>query len=301
MKMKKFRKIVAIEPVNMLPFGEEKFRTHCEKLILFHDIPTSEEEVIKRIGDADCLLVSYTTSITENILSACPNLKYIGMCCSLYSEESASVDIRYAKEHGITVTGIRDYGDNGVAEYVVGELVELLHGFHGKEPFFDEPSELTHLKVGVLGMGTTGQVVANALQFFGSHVCYYSRTRKENIEQKGILYQDLHTLLKECDVICCCLSKNVTLLHEEELQLLGNHKIIFNTALSPSFDVEAMKHWLSHSENHYYCDTLMAVGNEEFLSLPNVHCAKQSAGMTKQAVERLNQKVLDNMEQYLQQ
>ena len=55
--MKKFRKIVAIEPVNMLPFGEEKFRTHCEELILFNDIPSSSDEVIRRIGDADCLLV----------------------------------------------------------------------------------------------------------------------------------------------------------------------------------------------------------------------------------------------------
>ncbi|WP_461816104.1 NAD(P)-dependent oxidoreductase [Faecalimonas sp.] len=299
--MKKFNKIVAIEPINMLPFGKEKLRTHCEQLVLFDDIPSSTEEIINRIGDADCLLVSYTTFITAEILSACPNLEYIGMCCSLYSEESASVDIRYAREHNITVTGIRDYGDNGVAEYVIGELVEILHGFHGKNPFFDEPAELTNLKVGVLGMGTTGQIVANALQFFGSHVSYYSRTRKDTIEKKGIRYNDLHALLKECDVICCCLSKNITLLHEEELKILGNHKIIFNTALSPSFDVDAMEKWLSHPENHYYCDTLMAIGNDHFLSQPNVHCAKQSAGMTKQAVERLNQKVLDNMEQYLKQ
>ena len=28
------------------------------------------------------------------------------------------MDIAYAREHGITVTGIRDYGDEGVAEYV---------------------------------------------------------------------------------------------------------------------------------------------------------------------------------------
>lgn len=297
--MKNFKKIVAIEPVNMLPFGKEKLRTHCEQLVLFDDIPSSTEEIINRIGDADCLLVSYTTFITAEILSACPNLEYIGMCCSLYSEESASVDIKYAREHNITVTGIRDYGDNGVAEYVIGELVEILHGFHGKKPFFGEPAELTNLKVGVLGMGTTGQIVANALRFFGSSVSYYSRTRKENIEKNGIIYKDLHTLLKECDVICCCLSKNITLLHAEELDILGNHKIIFNTALSPSFDVVAMEKWLSHPENHYYCDTLMAIGNDDFLSQSNVHCAKQSAGMTKQAVERLNQKVLNNMEQYL--
>ena len=48
------------------------------------------------------------------ILERCPNVRYIGMCCSLYSPESANVDIRYANERGITVTGIRDYGEKGV-------------------------------------------------------------------------------------------------------------------------------------------------------------------------------------------
>ena len=47
----------------------------------------------------------------------------------MYSPESANVDIRYAEANGITVTGIRDYGDEGVVEYVVSEVVRLFHGF----------------------------------------------------------------------------------------------------------------------------------------------------------------------------
>ena len=72
---------------------------------------------MKRVGDADAVLLSYTSQINRYILERCPNVRYIGMCCSLYSPESANVDIRYANERGITVTGIRDYGDEGVIEY----------------------------------------------------------------------------------------------------------------------------------------------------------------------------------------
>ena len=43
------------------------------------------------------------------------------MCCSLYSPESANVDIRYANERGITVTGIRD-GRDHEAEKLFREL-----------------------------------------------------------------------------------------------------------------------------------------------------------------------------------
>ena len=45
----------------------------------------------------------------QNVIERCPNLRYIGMCCSLYSEESANVDIAFAREKGIKVLGIRDY------------------------------------------------------------------------------------------------------------------------------------------------------------------------------------------------
>ena len=38
--------------------------------------------------------------------------------CGLRREQ----DIRYANERGITVTGIRDYGDEGVVGYVVCHL-----------------------------------------------------------------------------------------------------------------------------------------------------------------------------------
>ena len=83
------------------------------------------------------------------------------MCCSLYDENSASVDIRCARKHNIIVKGVNDYGDNGVGEYVVAELSSLLHGFHGKR--WDERSfELTGFPVGIIGMGATGKTVAKS-------------------------------------------------------------------------------------------------------------------------------------------
>lgn len=295
----KLKKLVAIEPVSFLSWGKDEAKKYCEEVVFYDTAPESTEEIKKRIGDADGIFVSYKNIIGEEILKACPNLKYIGMCCSLYSEASANVDIRYAREHGIAVTGIKDYGDEGVAEYIIGEVIQMLHGTGGYEPFLGEESELSGVKAGILGMGATGQVVARALAFFGADISYYSRTRKTEIEEaNGYTYKDLHTLLRECDVVCSCLSKNVTLLHEEEMDILGSNKILFNTALSPCFDAEAMKNWLSKKNTWYCCDTKMAVGEEELLKYHNVRCIDKSSGMTKQAVKRLNDKVLENLKAY---
>ena len=123
-----FKKLVAIEPVSLIPSAEKKLQDFAKEVIMYDDIPSGDEEVASRIGDADAVLLSYSSRIGRAALEKCPNVRYIGMCCSLYSPESANVDIRYANERGIVVTGIRDYGDEGVVEYVISELVRCLHG-----------------------------------------------------------------------------------------------------------------------------------------------------------------------------
>ena len=295
--MKKFRKLVAIEPVSLIPQAEERLESFANEIVKFYDIPTEDSEIVSRIGDADAVLLSYTSRLTANAMMQCPHIKYVGMCCSLYSPESANVDIRYAEANGITVTGIRDYGDEGVVEYVVSELVRCLHGF-GQQPWEDMPREITGLKVGVVGLGKSGGMIADAMKFFGADIAYFARSEKQAAREKGYQFMPLKELLHQSDVIFCCLNKNTILLHEEEFQALGNHKILFNTGLSPAWDKAPFLEWLE-KDNLCYCDTLGALGNENLLTHPHVHCVNVSTGRTSQAFVRLSDKVLANIENFL--
>ena len=127
-----FEKLVAIEPVSLIPSAEEELHRYAKEVVLYRDVPGSDDEMVRRIGDADAVLLSYTSRMGKEVIAQCPNIRYIGMCCSLYSEESANVDIAYARTRGIQVLGIRDYGDRGV--------VQLLPGFGnlGDTRFFQE-------------------------------------------------------------------------------------------------------------------------------------------------------------------
>ena len=242
------------------------------------------------------MLLSYTSRIDKDVLSRCPNIRYIGMCCSLYSEESANVDIAFARTKGIRVLGIRDYGDRGVVEYVLHELTGLLHGF-GLPMLHDEPVEITGLKVGIVGLGVSGKMIADALQFLGADISYYSRTRKPDAEASGMTYKPLAQLLADSEVVFTCLNKNVLLLGKEEFAQLGDHKVLFNTSIGPGFDSAALEDWLTLPGTHFFCDTRAAAGpvGEEFFARENVHCANVSAGRTKQAFVLLSQKVLANL------
>lgn len=291
-----FRKLVAIEPVSLIPSAEKALHAHAEEVIMYNDIPVDDNVIASRIGDADAVLLSYTSHINRSILEKCPNVKYIGMCCSLYSPESANVDIIYANERGITVTGIRDYGDEGVVEYVVSELVRCMHGFD-QSPWEEIPREITGLKVGILGLGKSGGMIADAMKFFGAEVCYFSRTEKADAKIKGYRFLSLDELLSRNEVIFCCLNKNTVLLHEAEFEKLGDKKILFNTGLSPAWDEPAFIKWLE-GDNLCFCDTVGALGGTHLLEHPHVRCMQVSSGRTRQAFDRLSEKVLDNISKY---
>ncbi len=288
-----FKKLVAIEPVYLIPSAVNELKSYANEVIMYPDIPANDEEVISRIADADAVLVSFTTRITRTALEKCPNVKYIGMCCSLYSPESANVDIPYAHKKGITVKGIRDYGDEGVVEYVISELIRCLHGF-GQEPWDGVAREITGLKAGVIGLGRVGGLIADALHFFGADISYYSRSIKSDATAKGYLFRPLTDLLKENEVVVCCLNRNTVLLHEEEFRAFGNNKMLFNIGLSPAWDEAPFVNWLEKN-NLCFCDSIDALGGKHLLNHPKIRCMQTTSGRSRQTYIRLSQKVLANI------
>ena len=120
-----FEHLVIMEPSNVSSEMMETLKKTAKQITAYDTVPKGDTEILKRIQDADGILMSYTSSISREVLENCPKLHYIGLCCSLYSPESANVDMQAAKELGITVTGVREYGDNGVVEFVLYEIIGL--------------------------------------------------------------------------------------------------------------------------------------------------------------------------------
>ena len=272
-----FEKLVAIEPVGLVPEAEKELHTYAREIVMFDGVPTDDAEIAARVGDADAVLLSYTSRLNRAAMERCPNLR----------------------TRGIDVRGIRDYGDHGVVEYVLWQLVEILHGFGGHAAWDGLPREITRLRVGVVGLGVTGGMIADALHFLGADVRYFSRTRKPDAEGKGFRYQPLHTLLEECEVVFTCLNKNVILLHEEEFARLGSHKIMFNTSIGPAADLAALAKWLDDPQNLFCCDTIGALGDPALQGRGNVRFLGISSGRTREMYGLLSEKVLANIKNHL--
>ena len=78
--------------------------------------------------------------------------------------------------------------------------------------------ELAGTKVGVVGLGDVGSVVAELLLAFKMDVYYYSRTRKPEMESKGHQVSPFDELLQTVDVLTTHLHKNTPLMDCEDFK-----------------------------------------------------------------------------------
>ena len=74
-----FSKIVAIEPVSLIPSAEEALHTFANEVVMYPDIPADDEEIVRRIGDADAVLLSaLLTGKRQRRYHLCQRARYQG-------------------------------------------------------------------------------------------------------------------------------------------------------------------------------------------------------------------------------
>lgn len=292
-----FEKIVVAEPVYIEKEGLKELKNYCKNLVVYNTSADTNEEKIKRIKDADCILVSHTTVIDREVIDSCPNLKFIHLCCSYYGPQFCKTDIQHATNKGIKFAYLSEYGDNGVVEYTLASVINLQHGIYGKK-WRSEVNDLTAIKVGILGLGDLGKKIAKAFNFFGSKVYYFSRTRKRELENENLIYKPLDELLKTVDVLSINLNRDVCLIGGDKLKLFGDHKIIINTSIGECYEIGSLKKWLKCKDNFYVCDSSNINKNTELLQYENVLYIDRNCGVTVETLKRATEQILNNIKQY---
>jgi phosphoglycerate dehydrogenase-like enzyme len=297
-----FNKITIIDNCGLTSPEIEKISLLSkEPISIYDDFPETEIEIFERIGNSDCVLVSWQTKISADILKKSKSLRFVGMCCSLYDENSANVDIAEARKLGIQVKGVKDYGDEGTIEFIFAQLIYLFKGL-GKHKWKNEATELTNKSIGIIGLGTLGQMVAKTATHFGMKAFYFNRSRKYAIEKEGVVYLPLDELIATCDVVTTHLPRNTILLKNQEFRNKKSNSILINTSLGLTFEKDAFLEWIDNDKTSFAILDADGVGNfgSEFSKYDNIIMTHQFAGFTLEAKKRLSEKVLANLTNYLE-
>ena len=212
------------------------------ELVVFDRSPRDEDEMIRRIGDAD-ILVANKAKVSRRVIDACPNLKFITIQAAGYDV----IDYEYAREKGIPLSNVPDYGSAAVAQYAIALLLEICGrvGHHaqavqqgrwaesGEWCFWDYPMiELAGKTMGIIGFGRIGQHVGKMARALGMDVITFNRSRKP----EGALiadYVELDELLRRSDVIslhCPLFPETREIINKNTIAQMKDGVIILNNS-----------------------------------------------------------------------
>lgn len=200
---------------------------------------TAKEELISRIGDSDAIFLN-KIQITEEVLSACPKLKYIGVLATGYNV----IDLEAAKKHNITVTNIPAYSTDSVAQHVFAFILNFsnqvaLHnssvqnGEWIKCPDFcywnTQLMELSGKTLGILGYGNIGKKVSQIAKSFGMNVICHTRTKKEGMPE-SVTLEELFTQSDFISLHVPLTPETKNIINKKSLKLMKKTAYLINTA-----------------------------------------------------------------------
>ncbi len=213
----------------------------------------TKEELLRILPEYDILLSIFSRPIDKEMIDAGKKLKLI----SNFGVGYNNIDIRYAREKGITVCNTPQSVCNPTAELCLAlmlgtarRIAELDRRIRQeKESLWGVMKNLgTGLEgktLGIIGMGRIGQNVARKAAAFGMKIIYYNR----HTEIPGYERTDLDTLLKEADFISLHTPLNEDsnhLIGKKELERMKPSAFLINTARGAVIDEEALTECLEN-------------------------------------------------------
>jgi len=216
---------------------------------------TERQLIAGRCADATIVL-SNKTPLMRQELDALPSLRYIGVLATGYN----NIDVQAATLRGITVSNIPGYGTPSVAQTVFAHILEhtnriALHSEAVRRgewekcadfSFTSAPvSELSGKTMGLVGLGSIGNAVADIALAFGMRVIAFTPSMRPS--HPKVTVTDLDRLLRESDIVslhCPLTASNRGMIGTRELSIMKPSAILINTARGPLVDEPALRHAL---------------------------------------------------------
>lgn len=274
---------------------------------------TPVELIVERAQSAEIVLTN-KTRLTAHTINSLPHLQYIGVLATGFNV----VDIQAAKERGVPVVNIPDYGTSSVAQSVFALILELtnqvkLHSdavFQGEWTscpdfcFTKTPlMELEGKTLGVIGYGRIGQAVAKIADAFGMEVLFTARSQRNdaNIGRQVELKQ----LLRDSDIISlhCPLTEDTQgLINQRAIEQMKPSAFLINTSRGPLIQEQDLADALKAGRLAGAGLDVLSVeppsAENPLFQAPNCIITPHIAWATKEARARLMDIAVDNLQAF---
>lgn len=279
-------------------------------------VRTAYEEIAPRIGDAEFVLLN-KCRMDEQILSQCPNLKWVGIIAT----GTDNLDLEACRRHGVSVANVPGYSTYSVAQMTFSLLLAICQCAERydravKDGFWQlgipqsygllPQMELYGKTFGVYGYGSIGRQSARIAKAFGMRVLVCTRTVRPEYAADGVEFVDLDTLLRQSDVLslhCPATPQTRGLISAEALQKMKWGAILLNTARGALVDEAAVTEALHTGQLGFYGADAFATeplpADSPLRREPHALLTPHIAWTTKEALQNLMDITTQNLRSFL--
>lgn len=269
----------------------------------------NKADVLRILPDFDFMLSTFGSPVDQTMIDAGKKLKMI----SNYGVGYNNIDIRYAREKGITVCNTPQSVCNPTAELCLALILSTARRTAELDRRIRTEKEtlwgtmknlgvgLEGKTLGIIGMGRIGQNVARKAEAFGMRIIYHNR----RTEIPGYKRCELDALLQESDFISLHTPLDDSSRHligKRELGLMKKTAILINTSRGAVIDEIALCEALKNKQ-------IAAAGldvfeqephiTEELYNLDNVVLLPHVGTATIDARIAMAREALNNIKQFI--
>ena len=291
---------------------EDRLRRDYEPRLNPGDDLYSSDELIKRAEGADAILPCHTEKFTAEVIARLP--KSIRAIAN-FSVGYDHVDTKAAKAKGVIVTNTPEVLSDATAELTMmlmlgaarraseGERLVRTREWKDWSPRFMVGTQVTGKRLGIIGFGRVGQVVAKRARGFDMEIHYNDMQQLPPAVEAGAIYHKTpEDLLPYCDFLalhCVSTPETFKLLNAARIALLPDGAIVVNASRGAVVDDDALIAALKSGK-------LMAAGldvynnepdiNPGYRELPNVFLMPHIGSATKETRVAMGFRALDNLD-----
>ena len=265
------------------------------------NVPNTQE-VISLLNDYDILIIGVKTLISKEILDYVKTPKII----ATLSIGLDHIDKEVRDSNLIHVVNIKNANTISVAEHIFSLILALNKRLYesynlvldkkgNKKNLHERPDDISNKKLGLIGAGNITKEVIKIAKVFNMPICCYTKNpdNHKDLLEYGVIFKTLDEVLKESDII------NVSIpLTEETKYLISRDKInimkttatFINTSRQDVVDTKALIENADKYNTFYVGLDIDLENYADLLSVSrnNVIVTPHTAGVSKQAIERMD-------------
>ena len=291
---------------------EERLARDYEARFNSEDRVYTSDELINLATGADAIIPCHTERLNAEVIAQLPDS--IRAICS-FSVGYDHIDLAAARQRGITVTNTPEVLSDATAEIAVLLMLGAARRAHEGEhqirtqtwadwsATYQLGLQVTGKRLGILGMGRVGQIMARRARGFDMQIHYFNRHRlSPDVEQGAVYHESVEALLPHCDFLsihCPATPETHHLLNEERLALLPAEAVVINTARGAVVDDDALISALR--AGRLFAAGLDVFNNEpdidpRYRELDNTFLLPHVGSATRETRDAMGFRALDNLD-----